>query len=109
MMEDLKFNRLEFLRICKSLESAMKMRDGTHWVSLQFTPELLKMTSNWGEGTVTTNGRDTATGRVAYNHIKRLISSQNLQKSKKETLACILAPDLGKLVIEDSALRLTFE
>lgn len=109
MIEDLKFNRLEFLRTCKSLESAMKRRAGTHWVKLQFTPGELKMTSSWGEGTVTTTGRATATGRVAYNYIKRMISSQGLQKSKKEMLACILAPDCGKLVIEDCALKLTFE
>lgn len=109
MIEDLKINRLEFLRVCKSLESAMKRRAGTHWVTLQFTPGQLKMTSGWGEGTIATTGRETTTGRIPYNYIKRLISSQNLQKSKKETLACILAPDHGKLVIEDGAVKLTFE
>lgn len=109
MIEDLKFNRLEFLRVCKSLESAMKGGAGTHWVTLQFTPGELKMTSSWGGGTVRTNGKETATARIAFNYIKRLILSQKLQKSKKETLSCILAPDNGKLVIEDCALGLTFE
>jgi hypothetical protein len=109
MIEDLTIDRLEFLHVCKSLESAMKRRAGTHWVTLQFTPGELKMTSSWGEGIVTTSGMQTATGRVAYNYMKRLISSQNLQKSKKETINCILAPDLGKLVVADGALKLVFE
>jgi hypothetical protein len=109
MIEDLKFNRLEFLRVCKSLESAMKRRSGTHWVTLQFIPGELKMTSSWGGGTVRTSGKETATAVIAFNYIKRLIFSQKLQKSKKETLSCILAPDYGKLVIEDCALKLTFE
>jgi hypothetical protein len=56
MIEDLKINRLELISVCKTLESAMKRRAGTHWESFQFTPGYLKMTSSWGEGTVTTNG-----------------------------------------------------
>jgi len=36
-------------------------------------------------------------------------SPQGITKLKKDTLSCILAPDHGKLVIEDAALILTFE
>lgn len=63
------------------------------------------MTSSWGEGTATTNGTVTVEGKVAYRYVKKLILSQKLLKSEKESLACILAPDHGKLIIEDGALK----
>ena len=108
MIEDLKINRLEFLQVCKSLESAMKRRAGTHWVTLQFTPGKLEMVSSWGGGTVSTDGKETVSGTLAYNYVKRLISSQGLQKLKKDKLSCILAPKFGKLVIEDASLKMAF-
>ena len=51
----------------------------------------------------------TVEGKVAYGYVKKLILSQKLLKSKKESLACILAPDHGKLIIEDGALKIAFE
>lgn len=108
MIEDLKIDRLEFLHVCKSLESAMKRRAGTHWVTLQFSPGELRMTSSWGGGTVATNGKEVASGKLAYNYIKKLIRTQGISKLKKDTLSCILAPGHGKLVIEDAALKVAF-
>lgn len=109
MIEDLKINRLEFLHVCRSLESAMKNPAGTHWVTLQFSPGELSMTSSWGAGLVPTSGRESAKGRIAYNYIKRLIRAQGLQKLKTDTISCILAPNLGKLVIENAALKMAFD
>lgn len=109
MIENLHVNREEFLLACNSLEAAMKLRDGTHWVTLQFVPGKLRMISDWGAGIVETNGKADASGRVAYNHIKILIRAQGIRKLKKDTLACILAPALGKLIIEDAALKVKFE
>lgn len=108
MIEDMQIDRLGFLHACKSLEAAMKGRAGTHWVTLQFAPGELKMTSSWGSGTVETTGKQSATGKLAYNYIKRLIRSQGISKLKKATLSCILAPAHGKLVIEDAALKVVF-
>jgi hypothetical protein len=109
MIENLLINREEFLHACNSLEAALKLRDGTHWVTLQFAPGELRMISDWGVGSVETNGKADASGKVAYNHIKLLIRAQGIKKLKKDTLACILAPALGKLVIEDAALKVKFE
>lgn len=109
MIENLLICRKEFLLNCNSLEAAMRLRDGTHWVTLQFAPGKLTMTSSWGVGIVETNGKACASGKVAYNHIKLLIRAQGIKKLKKDTLVCILAPSLGKLVIEDAALKVKFE
>jgi len=109
MIENLLIYRVEFLHACNSLEAALKLRDGTHWVTLQFAPGKLTMTSSWGVGVVETNGKAVASGKVAYNHIKILIRAQGIRKLKKDTLACILAPTLGKLVIENAALKVKFE
>lgn len=87
----------------------MKCRAGTHWVTLQFEPGELRMISSWGSGTVETTGKQSASGRLAYNYIKKLIRGQGISKLKKDTLSCILAPAHGKLVIEDAALKVAFE
>jgi len=108
MIEDLKINRIEFLHVCNTLESAMKLRDGTHWVTFHFTPGKLEMISSWGGGRVSTDGKETVSGKIAYNHVKRLIFSQGLKKLKKDTLSCILAPKHGKLIIENAALKMAF-
>lgn len=67
------------------------------------------MISSWGTCTVVTDGRERASGNLAFNYIKKLILAQGITKLKKDTLACILAPAHGKLVIEDSALKVAFE
>ena len=108
MIEHLKIDRKGFLSTCKSLEAAMKTRPGTHWVTLRFEPGLLRMESGWGGGIVVTDGKEVAVGKIAYAFIKKLIRTQGLTKLKKDSLSCILAPGIGKLVIENGALLLTF-
>ena len=109
MIEDLIVSREGFLHACKSLEAAMKGHAGTHWVTLRFVRGELRMISDWGVGTVETNGKADASGKVAFNFIKKLIRAQGISKMKKDTLSCILAPAHGKLVIEDAALKVAFE
>jgi hypothetical protein len=62
----------------------------------------------WSSGTVVTTGKQSASGKIAYNYIKRLISSQGISKLKKDTPSFIVAPAHGKLVIEDAALKVVF-
>lgn len=108
MIENLKIDRKSFLSTCNSLEAAMKTRPGTHWVTLSFEPGLLRMESGWGGGIVVTDGKEVAVGKIAYAFIKKLIRAQGLTKLKKDSLSCILAPGIGKLVIEDGSLLLKF-
>ena len=108
MIEDLIISREEFLHACKSLEAAMKYHAGTHWVTLQFAPGEMRMISSWGVGTVETNGKASASGKVDFKFLKKLIRTHGITKLKKDTLTCILAPDHGKLVIEDAALKVMF-
>jgi len=55
------------------------------------------------------DGQNSATGKVAYNNIKKLIRSQGIAKMKKDTITCILATSYNKLVIEDGALKVAFK
>jgi hypothetical protein len=109
MIENLKIHRKEFISLCVSLEAALKYSKGVHVVTFHFSPGNLRLASSLGEGTVVTDGKANATGSLAMRSIKTLIRTQRLSKIKRETLNCILAPGLSKLIIEDGALKINFK
>jgi hypothetical protein len=103
MVETMEIAREAFLEICKLHDVAMKDRPGSRKALLEFEPKILRLTTDWGSGYVDTTGAITASVKIPFKNIKRIIRTQGLNRMKNDTFTLTIATKQGKLIVGNAS------
>ena len=83
--------REAILEIFKLHDAAMKDRPGSRKALLEFKLKILRLTTDWGSGYVDTTGAITASVKMPFKNIVRIIRTQGINRMKNDTFILTMA------------------